>query len=971
MATDSINLKINVDASQAQQSTTSYRTKLKELKEQMVELLVETNELANATDEQKKTFAELEKEAGSLADTIGDVSARINANADDYQNFNAALEGLKGGAAVAQGLVGTLDLLGMSNSSVGQVVKTLMSLQGIMNSLNAVQQLFNKDSKVRIVLQKLLSTEVKKTAKAEGQATVAAGVLAAGNGVATETSFTLAGACKAVGVAIKSIPVIGWILAAIAALVSLVSLVAGLLDDGEEGLEQQRQANEQLELQKKHYEEVDSKLIQCKDDFDRWNGILATANKDSQTYKDTLKQLEDELGVSLHNNQVDTKTLNKLEAIHLEVKRTQLEAEFEQNQYLADRNKLQQINNVLTAAATLDYKERAAYIQDQLGVEENMAAEYAAAINHAADEHRSISDQLVLEGNAASKVYTEINNRIDEHKAKQKELSDNVIAAVAEQDKFIEKAGLQRINTDNKVTNDHNKNAKTIEKEQEEHLAKLVKANENAAEKIKGYWKTYYSNIEKENADIEKENAKTYEGRLANILREYKKTTDTLDKELVDYEKYYNSLSDKDKKALGDKLVTVEQFEAAQQGLREQALKNYTNAVIKEDADEAKRKIDSQNNIDNAVLATRLANAQEGSEEYFEIQKEIEKENYEQEMVELRRRLDAKQITQEEYDAIAKQKEAEHQNTVNDIRLASVKEGSEEYFNLQKQIEEERYNREMEELRRRLDDKQITQDEYDELAKQKKAEHDATVEQMDAEHQERLDQKHKEATQKKLDTEAAYLQKINGMLQYASDFTMALQSAELEAAEGNETKQKEIKKKYATANAVMQIAQIGIQTALGAMSAYQAMSGIPYVGPILGPIAAAIVVATGAANIAKAVAAKNNIMKAAKGAYVVGPSHSAGGVDYELEGGEMVLNKNVAKVPQFRAIASAMNVATGGVALGGVTNQTQSFGITKEDVQSIVTETVAGIAAIPVVVSANTITETQRRVNVTQTRSQI
>ena len=906
MATNNdINLKITVDANQAQQSTTSYRTKIKELKEQMVELKISTNGLANATEEQRARYAELEQQAGQIADAIGDVSARVNANADDYQNFNAALEGLKGGAAVAQGLVGTIDLLGLSNSGVEQVAKTLMSLQGVMNSINAVQQVFNKDSKVRIALQKLLSTEVKKTAVAEGQATVAAGALAAGDGVATAASFTLAGACKAVGVAIKSIPVIGWILAAIAALVSLVSLVAGLLDDGDEGLEQQRQANEQLELQKKHYEEVDSKIIKCKDDFDTWNGILATANKDSQTYKDTLKQLENELGVSLQNQQIDTKTLNKLEAIHLEVKQAQLEAEFEQNQYLADRNKLQQINNVLNAAATLDHKERAAYIKDQLGVDETMAAQYAAAIHHAADEHRYISDQLALEGNAASKVYTELNNRIDEHSAKQKKLSDNVIAAVGKQDKLIEEAGLKRINTDNKVTNAHIENTKDVEQEQEKHLANLVKANENAAEKIKGYWKTY-------NSDIEKENAKTYEGRLVNLHSEYRKTLQTLDDELTTYKKYYNSLSEEDKKALGDKLVTLEQFAAEQKKVRDKATENYINDVKKENDAEAQRqkaeaqrqkeddrkKIDHQNELDTELLNARLQNLTEGSEQYYELQEEIEEERFAQEIENLRRRLEEKQLTQDEYGQLAAEAWQNHQQNLTAI-------------------------------------------------------------------QDEEDKKRLEMTQNRLSA-------VGSMFANMSDFVSTLMEMELKEAEGNEAKQKEIKKKYATSNAIMQIGKIGIDTALAIMGVWSAYGEIPFAGPIIAGVLTAAIGALGIANTAKAIQEKNKIMKAKRGAYVVGPSHSAGGVDYELEGGEMVLNKNVAKVPQFRAIASAMNVATGGVALGGggVASQ-QSFGVTKEDVQSIVAETVAGIAAIPVVVSANTITETQRRVNVTQTRSQI
>lgn len=892
---ENINVAISVDTTKSEQSTVNYKAKIKELRDEMVQLQVETNGLADATAEQRARYAELQKQAGQLQDALGDVSARIRASADDYQNFNAVLEGAKGIIAFGQGVAGVTSLLGINNDAVTKSIQVMMSLQTIMSSLNAVQQIFNKDSKVMIAMEKLKVVAMGEDKAATVGATTATAAFATGEGVATAASFTLAGACKAVGVAIKSIPVIGWILAAIAVLVSLTRLVAGLLDDGDEGLEQQRKANEQLELQKKHYEEVDSKIIKCKDDFDKWNNILATANKDSQTYKDTLKQLENELGVSLQNSQIDTKTLNKLEAIHLEVKQAQLEAEFEQNQYLADRNKLQQINNVLNAAATLDHKERAAYIQDQLGVDEKMAAQYAAAIHHAADEHRYISDQLTLEGNAASKVYTELNNRIDEHTAKQKKLSDNVIAAVDKQDKFIEEAGLKRINTDNKVTNAHNKNTKNIEQEQEKHLANLVKANENAAEKINGYWKTY-------NSDIEKENAKTYEGRIDNLGREYAKTIDTLDKEYSEYETYYNNLSEKDKKALGDKLVTLEQFAAAQKEVRDKALENYVNGVKKENDAEAQRqkeddrkKIDHQNEFDSELLNARLQNLTEGSEQYYELQDEIEEERFEQEMENLRRRLEEKQLTQDEYDQLAAEAWQNHQQNLTAI-------------------------------------------------------------------QDEGDKKRLEMTQNRLSA-------VGSMFANMSDFATGLMELELEEAEGNEKKQKEIKKKYATAQAVMKIGQIGIDTALGIMGVWsQVMQLGPIAGPILGAVLSATIGALGVVNTAKAIQEKNKIMKASRGAYVVGPSHTAGGVGYELEGGEAVLNKRAMAIPQYRALASAMNVSTGGVAFP---NTNSNAALTAQVDDTVIDKIVSKIAAIPVVVSESDISKTVRKVDTIEGRSRI
>lgn len=69
----------------------------------------------------------------------------------------------------------------------------------------------------------------------------------------------------------------------------------------------------------------------------------------------------------------------------------------------------------------------------------------------------------------------------------------------------------------------------------------------------------------------------------------------------------------------------------------------------------------------------------------------------------------------------------------------------------------------------------------------------------------------------------------------------------------------EIQKKYADANFAMQVAQIIAATSLAAMNAYSAMAGIPYVGPVLGGIAAAAAIAAGAVQIAAAKAERDRV----------------------------------------------------------------------------------------------------------------
>jgi uncharacterized membrane protein len=79
----------------------------------------------------------------------------------------------------------------------------------------------------------------------------------------------------------------------------------------------------------------------------------------------------------------------------------------------------------------------------------------------------------------------------------------------------------------------------------------------------------------------------------------------------------------------------------------------------------------------------------------------------------------------------------------------------------------------------------------------------------------------------------------------------------------------QIKKKYADKMFIMQVAQIIASTAKTAIEAYQAMAGIPYVGPALGIIAAGVAVAYGASQVAQAKAQRDSVKQLASGKYDV------------------------------------------------------------------------------------------------------
>ena len=231
MTTDNINIKLTADTGQAVQSTENYKKTLKDLKDQMVQLQVETNGLTEATAEQRQQYAELEKQAGQIADALGDVSSRVKANADDFQSMSAALEGVGAATSIVQTLAGQMALLNGESKGTERLVKTFMALQGQLNAINNIQKVFNKDSKLMISLQSRISTAIKEGGESAKAATIAQ---------------------KGLNAAMKAAPYI----AIASALVTLVSAIVDFVRETDKAKASQdelgvsvRQTNEELRAQ--------------------------------------------------------------------------------------------------------------------------------------------------------------------------------------------------------------------------------------------------------------------------------------------------------------------------------------------------------------------------------------------------------------------------------------------------------------------------------------------------------------------------------------------------------------------------------------------------------------------------------------------------------------------------------------------------------------------------------------------------
>jgi len=176
------------------------------------------------------------------------------------------------------------------------------------------------------------------------------------------------------------------------------------------------------------------------------------------------------------------------------------------------------------------------------------------------------------------------------------------------------------------------------------------------------------------------------------------------------------------------------------------------------------------------------------------------------------------------------------------------------------------------------------------------------------------------AEEKSIDTK--YQKQINAAQKAGKDTTKIEEEKNKELAR--------VRAENADANFALQVAQIISSTAVAAINAYSAMSSIPFVGPVLGGIAAGAAVAYGASQIAVAEAAR----EAAKEGYAdggftkPGDKHEPAGV---VHAGEFVANQDSVRNAPMRKVFNLVDHAQRTNTVARITNEdiAQAIGIRK------------------------------------------
>ena len=326
--------KVKENADNAQ----SMRSRIKELKEEMMQLADQ------GIDQQSEAYQRMKDELGRLQDIQEDVSQQGRILANDQAQFQGIISGLSGIAGGFSAATGAISLFAGENENLQKIMTKVQSVMAITIGLQQVSETLNKDSAFSLVtlrgikewwakvVGEATAAEQAETAAmtannaavAANAATTAADTAAKGTNAAatgantgattanttaqaantaattaqttaavagTAANLTLAGAFRAVGVAIKSIPVIGWVIAGISALVAVVAHFVGKANEAKKAAKEFGDA-----VAENAYKPIGT-IMQLSNEWDKLGDNMEAKEK---FIEDNRKKF-DELGIAVKN----------------------------------------------------------------------------------------------------------------------------------------------------------------------------------------------------------------------------------------------------------------------------------------------------------------------------------------------------------------------------------------------------------------------------------------------------------------------------------------------------------------------------------------------------------------------------------------------------------------------------------------------------------------------------------------------
>ena len=242
---------------QQTKATQGLTTQSRSLREEMRGIAIALAEMEANGQRGSKAYNQLRARGAQLTDAMGDARTQMRLLAHDNAGLQGVMDGLSGVSGAFTAATGAITLFGVQNEDLQKSMVRLQSVMSITMGLQQVLNTLNKDSAFRLgVLGKLQEWWTSCKAKAAVATTAETGAVVANTTaqVAQTTAIeagTVANTAhafswKAVAIAIKSVPVFGWIVTGITALIGLVTLFTRKSKEEREELEKQKKALEEL-----------------------------------------------------------------------------------------------------------------------------------------------------------------------------------------------------------------------------------------------------------------------------------------------------------------------------------------------------------------------------------------------------------------------------------------------------------------------------------------------------------------------------------------------------------------------------------------------------------------------------------------------------------------------------------------------------------------------------------------------------
>lgn len=320
------------------QAHVTLRQRIKEVKEEMQNLVNQAQIEGRQVDENTGRYAELRAELGRLTDIQSDVAQQAKILANDEAQIAGVINGLSGLSGGLSAATGAVSLFAGENENLQKVMTKLQSVMAITMGLQQLQQTLNKDSAFRLttlasikqwwgkveaeanakaaasttlataavgantVAEELNAGEKALNTAATGANTVAAGANTVALGAETAAATAGAGAFTLLATAIKSVPVIGWIIAGISA---VVAAVAALNSKEKKRREEERKRHEEKMAEIKKEKEAfasaaSDNIVKFKELQNAWSAMGDNMNA-KKKFIDANKDAIRSLGVEVNN----------------------------------------------------------------------------------------------------------------------------------------------------------------------------------------------------------------------------------------------------------------------------------------------------------------------------------------------------------------------------------------------------------------------------------------------------------------------------------------------------------------------------------------------------------------------------------------------------------------------------------------------------------------------------------------------